>query len=142
MASSTAQHHATKSGKTKTRTRRTRQRDPLAVMLLKQDHRTVKQLFAEHDAAGDGAHGEKKRIGEKIFDELDVHTQIEEEIYYPAARDGVGSETDLLVTEAFEEHAVAKRLICSYNVPICGNGPNGPAGGARVRASDAAVLRA
>lgn len=82
-----------------------------ATELLKEDHRNVRKLFAAHESAGDNALVQKKSTAEKIFSELDVHTRIEEEIFYPAARDGRSTETDELVAEAYEEHTVAKTLI-------------------------------
>lgn len=84
--------------------------------LLKQDHKAVAELFAAHEAAGDQAHAQKREIAEKILNALDVHTQIEEEIYYPAARDGATDETDKLLAEAYEEHQVAKRLMAELRV--------------------------
>lgn len=78
---------------------------------LKQDHRAVAELFAQHEAAGEKAFVEKGEIAERILNALDVHTQIEEEIFYPAARDGATGETEELLAEAYEEHQVAKRLM-------------------------------
>ena len=82
-----------------------------ATELLKQDHRAVAELFSAHDAAGEKAFVEKREIADRILSALDVHTQIEEEIFYPAARDGATGETEALLSEAYEEHQVAKRLM-------------------------------
>lgn len=57
---------------------------------------------------GDGEDG-KHNLVKQICDELTVHTQIEEEIFYPAAREAL-DEQDLL-DEAEVEHASAKELI-------------------------------
>jgi hemerythrin superfamily protein len=77
-----------------------------AVALLKQDHRTVEELFEKFEnARGDGS---KKKLAEQICLELSVHAQIEEEIFYPACEGKV--EEDLL-KEAFVEHDGAKLLI-------------------------------
>jgi hypothetical protein len=82
-----------------------------AIELLKQDHRRVRELFADHEKAGENAHAEKRAIADRICKELDIHAQIEEEIFYPAARDGATTENDKLVAEALEEHQVIKGLI-------------------------------
>ena len=82
-----------------------------AIELLKQDHRAVRDLFKSHEAAGDRATTEKRTIADKIFKDLEVHTQIEEEIFYPAARGAGTEQTEKLVPEAYEEHKVAKNLI-------------------------------
>src|SRR3954468_21183880 len=79
---------------------------PDAVALLKADHRKVEELFASFEAAkGDG---KKKTLAEQICMELTIHTQIEEDIFYPACEGAV--EEDLL-KEAYVEHDGAKVLI-------------------------------
>ena len=78
-----------------------------AIALLKQDHRTVEDLFAQFEkASGDGR---KEKLAKQICLELTVHAQIEEEIFYPALREAI-KETDLL-DEAEVEHGTAKDLI-------------------------------
>ena len=77
-----------------------------AVALLKQDHRTVEELFAQFKkASGDGR---KQKLAEEICTELSIHATIEEEIFYPACEGKV--EEDLL-KEALVEHDGAKMLI-------------------------------
>ena len=77
-----------------------------AIALLKQDHRTVEDLFTQFEkASGDGR---KQKLAEQICLELSVHATIEEEIFYPACEGKV--EEDLL-KEAFVEHDGAKVLI-------------------------------
>ncbi len=77
-----------------------------AVALLKEDHRTVEELFAQFEkASGDGR---KQKLANQICLELSVHAKIEEEIFYPACEGKV--EEDLL-KEAYVEHDGAKILI-------------------------------
>ena len=77
-----------------------------AIALLKQDHRTVEELFAQFEkASGDGR---KQKLAEQICLELAIHAEIEEEIFYPACEGKV--EEDLL-KEAYVEHDGAKLLI-------------------------------
>ncbi len=77
-----------------------------AVALLKEDHRTVEELFAKYEkASGDG---KKQELANQICMELTVHAMIEEEIFYPACESKV--EEDLL-SEAYVEHDGAKVLI-------------------------------
>ena len=81
-------------------------KSPDAVALLKQDHRTVEDLFEQFEkASGDGR---KQKLAEQICLELSVHAQIEEEIFYPACEGKV--EEDLL-QESYVEHDGAKVLI-------------------------------
>ena len=80
-----------------------------AVAILKQDHATVKQLFQQFQSAGAGKG--RSEIAQKVFTELEVHAQIEEEIFYPAVRAKGEEEGQDLVTEAIEEHQTVKDLI-------------------------------
>jgi len=82
-----------------------------AIKLLKDDHKQVKELFREYEAAGDRAHQKKKGIAERVFLELEVHSAIEEEIFYPAVREKAGKEGKELIAEGFEEHHVVDVLI-------------------------------
>jgi hemerythrin superfamily protein len=78
-----------------------------ALELLEQDHREVEDYFDEYEALEDD--GEKGELATKICLALTVHTQIEEEIFYPAARKA--TKDDDLLDEAAVEHAGAKELI-------------------------------
>jgi hemerythrin superfamily protein len=77
-----------------------------AIALLKQDHRTVEELFAEFEKAR--GEGRKQKLAEQICLELSVHATIEEEIFYPACEGKVDEE---LLKEAYVEHDGAKVLI-------------------------------
>jgi hemerythrin superfamily protein len=88
------------------RTRRTGQRDPLAIKLLKQDHRQVESWFDEFEQLEED--DEKLELFDNIAVALKVHTQIEEEIFYPAER---GDVEDDMLDEAQVEHDGAKKLI-------------------------------
>jgi hemerythrin superfamily protein len=82
-----------------------------ALQLLTADHNRVRGLFARFKAAeeGDDTTSEAE-LASKIIEELEVHTTIEEEIFYPAVRD-MSDEVRDLVAEGVEEHNVAKTLI-------------------------------
>jgi hemerythrin superfamily protein len=80
---------------------------PDAIALLESDHREVEALFERYEAANEDA--EKGEIAAQICLALKVHAQIEEELFYPPARDETG-DTDL-VDEAVVEHMGAKTLI-------------------------------
>ena len=76
-----------------------------AIVLLKNDHKTVEKLFKQFEKAGEDAYDEKRKIADSIIEELTVHAYIEEEIFYPAARQAV-PETKDHVLESVEEHHV------------------------------------
>jgi hemerythrin superfamily protein len=91
----------------------TKQQD--AIALLKEDHRTVEELFAKFEkASGDGR---KRSIAEEICLDLSVHAQIEEEIFYPACEGKVDED---LLKESYVEHDGAKVLIAE----IMAGGPD------------------
>ena len=102
--SATASKSATK--KRSGRTRRTGRRDPLAISLLKKDHREVEGWFDEFEQLDDDK--EKSALFSQIALALKVHTRIEEEIFYREER---GEVEDDLLDEAFVEHDGAKKLI-------------------------------
>ena len=82
-----------------------------AIELLLADHRNVEKLFKEYEklVEDEGSYNEKESLAATICAELTVHAQVEEEIFYPAARDILDEEK--LVDEAVVEHASAKDLI-------------------------------
>ena len=75
-----------------------------AVALLKQDHETVRGLL---ERATKSSGERRSQVLAKIEKEVKIHTQIEEEIFYPAYRDAVSKKDDRrLYFEAVEEHRV------------------------------------
>jgi hemerythrin superfamily protein len=88
---------------------KTKQQD--AIALLTTDHKEVKQLFKEFEklCQKEDVDEEKSDLVEQICSELTIHAQIEEEIFYPAARDAI-DEPDIM-DEAEVEHTTAKELI-------------------------------
>jgi hemerythrin superfamily protein len=82
-----------------------------AVALIKADHRKVERLFREYEEAGDRAYKTKQQLVEQITRELEVHTTIEEETYYPAVEAKAKKDGKELVDEAVEEHHVVKLLL-------------------------------
>jgi hemerythrin superfamily protein len=78
-----------------------------ALELLEQDHREVEGYFDDYEELKDDK--AKAELSEKICLALKIHTQIEEEIFYPEARKA--TKDDDLIDEALVEHAGAKQLI-------------------------------
>jgi hemerythrin superfamily protein len=73
---------------------------------LKQDHAKVKKLFDKTETADDR---EQKRIFSQIKTELEIHAQIEENIFYPAMQRHDGLKE--LVADSLKEHNAMKRLL-------------------------------
>jgi general stress protein YciG/hemerythrin superfamily protein len=82
-----------------------------ATELLRTDHERVKGLFQEYERADDEELDQKESLAQKAFTELDIHTRIEEELFYPAVREQTGEVGQELVDEGLEEHQAVKELI-------------------------------
>src|SRR5687768_547861 len=78
-----------------------------AIAMLKQDHREVEALFKRFEKAGDGAKQQKRKIVDKIIRELAQHAAVEEQVFYPAARE-FASRAENIVLESLEEHHIVK----------------------------------
>jgi hemerythrin superfamily protein len=78
-----------------------------AIALLRADHQKVQGLFDQFEKTR--SEDRKSSLAEQICQELTVHAQIEEEIFYPAAREVLRDED--LLDEATVEHQSAKDLI-------------------------------
>ena len=78
-----------------------------ALDLLEEDHSQVGSFFEEYERLEDAS--EKEKLALQICMALQVHTQLEEEIFYPAVREAI-DKTEL-IDEAIVEHAAAKQLI-------------------------------
>ena len=76
-----------------------------AITLLKDDHQRVEKLFKEFEKAGDRAVKTKRKLVDKVIQELTTHAYIEETVFYPAARKAA-PDTVSHVLESIEEHHV------------------------------------
>ena len=94
-------------GETRPRTGSRKSRGTDAIALLKADHREVDAWFDEFENTESAP--KKRKLAADICKSLRVHTQIEEEIFYPACRTAGISED--LMDEADIEHHAARKLI-------------------------------
>lgn len=79
-----------------------------AITLLKNDHKTVERLFKRFEKAEKADDDDTKaEVVEEIVKELAVHAAIEEQVFYPAVREEVPDEEDM-VLEGLEEHHIVK----------------------------------
>jgi hemerythrin superfamily protein len=81
-----------------------------AIALLKEDHRKVEQLFREIEKA---PVSQRERLFTEIANELTIHTELEEQLLYPAARDA--QPTHELALESFEEHKQVKHVLADLS---------------------------
>jgi hypothetical protein len=73
-----------------------------ALDLLKQDHQKVKDLFQRFEANNDQK--ANQAIVESLKAELDIHSHVEESIFYPTLEDRDVDELIALVDKSLEEH--------------------------------------
>lgn len=79
-----------------------------AIGLLKADHKEVKTMVGQFNSSRSDS--KKAQLAEQICAALEVHAEIEEEIFYPAAREALRKDGDL-IDEAEVEHTSVKELI-------------------------------
>ena len=76
--------------------------------LLKSDHREVSDLFDKIEKMP-GKGSRKDDLFEQLKMQLQMHSDVEEEIFYPALQEA--AETHDIVLESLEEHDVVKKLL-------------------------------
>ena len=83
-----------------------------AIAFLTNDHKVVRTMLEELAATTKRAVKRRTELLQKIASELEAHTQIEEEIFYPAFKKaGEKSDDDKMFFEAMEEHRAAGDLV-------------------------------
>ena len=85
-----------------------------AIFLLEDDHAAMQGLFSEfrkfQEEGTKGVNEMKQTLIDDVCAILEVHTKIEEEIFYPAARECLPDDEGLM-DEAQADHDAAKELI-------------------------------
>ena len=82
-----------------------------AIQMLKEDHKKVKDLLSQLTETTTRAEKTRRQLLGKIEQELEIHTHIEEEIFYPAFRNAGNSEHSKMYFEAMEEHRAVDELV-------------------------------
>jgi hemerythrin superfamily protein len=80
-----------------------------AYQILMKDHRKVEDLFEQIEQTEDRARGDRQQLFQKLREELELHTEVEERLLYPEMKKHPG--TRGFADEALEEHAEVKRLL-------------------------------
>ncbi|HMC39823.1 MAG TPA: hemerythrin domain-containing protein [Acidimicrobiales bacterium] len=78
--------------------------------MLKDDHKTVEQLFKRFENAGERAYVEKRNVVDRIVEALSVHAAVEEQVFYPLVRATVPGVEDVTL-ESLEEHHIVKWVL-------------------------------
>lgn len=113
----------TSNGKTTSRrsaSRGTASKGPNALVLLRDDHKEVSDMFEKFEKRKDRMNADQKqKLVSEICLALTVHAQIEEEIFYPEVGPEIDDED--LMDEAVVEHQSLKELIAKIEE----EGPDG-----------------
>jgi hemerythrin superfamily protein len=80
-----------------------------ALSMLKKQHREVEGLFKKAEKAQDARM--RRELVDQIVTKLEMHTKLEEEIFYPAVREVRNKKAEEMILEAYEEHAVVKLVL-------------------------------
>lgn len=80
-----------------------------ALDLLKKQHKEVKSLFGKLEKTEDGR--SRRQLLEQVATQLEIHTKIEEEIFYPAVKELPTRQAQEMVAEAYEEHHVVDLVL-------------------------------
>jgi iron-sulfur cluster repair protein YtfE (RIC family) len=78
-----------------------------AIELLKKDHEKVKKLCEQYDSDGD----RRRDIANMVFEELEIHSRVEEDVFYPAVRAKAKKDGKELIKHSIEEHQEVDDLI-------------------------------
>jgi hemerythrin-like domain-containing protein len=79
-----------------------------AIEMLKADHAKVKGLFEQWENA---EADQRVGLAESAFTELEVHAELEEQLFYPALRQRADEKETELLDEALKEHKEVKQMI-------------------------------
>jgi hemerythrin-like domain-containing protein len=82
-----------------------------AIDLLKADHEKVKGILKQLSETTDRAIKKRVDLLNKLDLEITIHTQLEEQILYPAFKEAGSKEQDEMYYEAKEEHRTVDSLV-------------------------------
>ena len=104
--------------RTTTKRRRTTAAPSDAIALLKKDHEKVRGLLSQLERSAQRGGDRAMKLVTQIESEVKIHSQIEEEIFYPAFRDAARKKDDKqLFFEAKEEHHVVDLVMPEIEDP-------------------------
>jgi hemerythrin superfamily protein len=92
-----------------------------ALTMLEEEHRAVEKLFEAFERAEEDDLERKATLVQRACELLTMHAIVEEEILYPAAKDGLGKDDKDDVNEAYVEHFLVKTLIDKFTTMKAGD---------------------
>ena len=90
-----------------------------AIELLKQDHQEAADMMDELETADKGSMNTTKEMFRQLKEALTLHTQIEEQVFYPALEQH--EETKDMIGEAYTEHNEVKEMLAEMSTMAAGS---------------------
>jgi hemerythrin superfamily protein len=81
--------------------------------LLKEDHQRVASLLEQVEKTTERAEKTREELFTKIMNELTLHAELEEQLFYPEIEQQ--EETREITLEAYEEHRLVKQLLAELS---------------------------
>src|SRR5262245_41359778 len=88
-----------------------RRRALTVTTILKKDHRVVSGLIATLEMTPRSNSRVRRTLMDQIRSQLLLHTQAEEEVFYPVLRNMLLGEGESKVSEAYRDHQVVRDLL-------------------------------
>jgi hemerythrin superfamily protein len=79
--------------------------------VIKKDHSAITSLFSKFEKTGRSSHDRRLELFEQIRRELQIHSRVEEEIFYPFLKALNGNSGRNLISEAVQEHKEIAELL-------------------------------
>jgi hypothetical protein len=83
-----------------------------ATDVLRKAHERFRELFAEHRGSGPD---KKREVFRAIKEELEIHTRVEEEFFYPAVVRVRSNEARAIVRDGLHEHQIVEGLLAEID---------------------------
>jgi iron-sulfur cluster repair protein YtfE (RIC family) len=81
-----------------------------ALDMIRADHERLTELFAQRQT-GSAPSADAHTLSEQVCVELEIHSRVEEEIFYPAVRALADADTREFIDQSLEDHAFQERII-------------------------------
>lgn len=82
-----------------------------ATQFLRESHRTLLGLFRQYNAVDERAHELREGTIREILGNIEVHSKIEEETFYPALAGIPDEVTQSVIADCLEDHDVIRALL-------------------------------
>lgn len=86
-----------------------------AISMLRGDHRKIEALMRRFEATGAQAFRQRQAIVRRLCTELEIHSQLEEQLFYPAVDTTGDAKAHAVVRASIGEHHFLRTLVDALN---------------------------